>query len=233
MTIESQASMADDRWYVLRAALHASGGMALEISEFSSARVQTTLRGHVPRHSTASYLCVGAPHSGASSTLNGRIGRISLTMNDRRAEWSFPQRGPRAALQPTSGDWGPLRIHNTPTFAVASPRWNGTVFDPRLAPSHYDAVHLHDDDMDSLDWPPNFDVRVPPDASSGVYAFEIRSAAGTERIPFFVRPRAPRASLVFLVPTATYWPMPMSSCRASAILGCARIEAIGSRKTTA
>jgi N,N-dimethylformamidase len=41
-------------------------------------------------------------------------------------------------------------------------------------------------------------------APSGVYAFEVLTTSGTERIPFFVRPARPIARLVFLVPTATY-----------------------------
>ncbi len=90
-----------------------------------------------------------------------------------------------------------------PTFCVASARWDGSTFDPRLAPSHYDAIHCHDDDMGPLNWPASYRATVP-EGAPGVYAFEILVADTTEQIVFFVAASRPVAKLAFIVPTATY-----------------------------
>ncbi len=95
-------------------------------------------------------------------------------------------------------------MFNDPTFACTSARWNGTADDPRLAPDHYDAIHLHEDDIGALDWPETHIVGIPADAPSGVYAFAIATTLGTEEVAFFVRPAKPRAALAILLPTLTY-----------------------------
>jgi N,N-dimethylformamidase len=78
------------------------------------------------------------------------------------------------------------------------------VLDPRLAPEHYDAVALHDDDLADAGWPQTHRVAVPDDARSGVYAIEIATREETTRWPFFVTPKQRQADLIFLAPTFTY-----------------------------
>ncbi|HTI01345.1 MAG TPA: N,N-dimethylformamidase beta subunit family domain-containing protein [Acidisoma sp.] len=138
-------------------------------------------------------------------TVNACWARPVLTLdNIDVAVWHFPPGPPVAKLSPVRGDWPPLAIHNLPTFAMASMRWDGTIHDPRLDPTQYDAIHCHDDDMAGLDWPVTHHIQSPEDAEAGIYAAEITTVQGIERIPFFLRAKARSAPLVFLVPTLTY-----------------------------
>ncbi|MCB8878522.1 N,N-dimethylformamidase beta subunit family domain-containing protein [Acidisoma silvae] len=151
----------------------------------------------------ASRLCLGGDET--EVTTNARFARPTLALDGQlQAEWHFPSGPPVATLAPLDGDWPALIIHNQPSFAMASSRWDGTIHDPRLEPAQYDALHCHDDDMAPLDWPVTHHLRAPEQAMPGIYAVEVATAYGTERIPFFVRTAKPQAALVFLVPTLTY-----------------------------
>lgn len=148
---------------------------------------------------------IGAPRDDARPTLNARIGRITLEAEGTRRLYAFPSRGVPRFLAPVGEPDGPrLAIVNRPTFACTSARWDGSTFDPRVAPERYDAVHLHEDDTDALPWPATHAVATPVDARSGVYAFEVETVRGIERMPFFLRPARPSAPLAVLIPTATY-----------------------------
>lgn len=155
-----------------------------------------------PFHAPAPTRLTFASDAGESlPTLNCRIGHISLVGTAGQGGLEFPT---IFTTEPITS--GPLRltVRGNPTFAVTSPRWDGSALDPRLAPTHYDAVHFHDTDMAGLDWPVSHEVMVPADAPSGVYAFEVRAGDVVERIPFFVAPSQPKAELAFVVPTTTY-----------------------------
>lgn len=136
--------------------------------------------------------------------LNARFSSVALLTDGGRVGWQFPTLLPSGPIVSADGRGLLLDVIGQPTFCVTSPRWDGTTFDPRLAPAHYDAVHCHDDDMAALDWPSSCNLRIPEDAEAGVYAFEVRYDGGMERIVFFVVSAKAKAPLVFLVPTATY-----------------------------
>jgi N,N-dimethylformamidase len=142
---------------------------------------------------------------GHEPSANARFARPELRVRDRTIGWRFPARLPDV---PVLRSQGPERLAmqavNLPTFCLRSSRWNGSSFDPRLVPDHYDAIQCHDTDMGAVAWPATHQLEVPADAASGVYAFEIEAGGRVERVPFFVRSRAPTASILFLVPTATY-----------------------------
>jgi N,N-dimethylformamidase len=100
----------------------------------------------------------------------------------------------------------PLRLQNAPTAAVTGQRWDGTVLDFARAPSHYDALFFHDDDLEDAAWEPSFAVELPARLRSGVYAVVLSSPAGERHVPFVVVP-APaqrRAKIALLLPTFTY-----------------------------
>jgi N,N-dimethylformamidase len=134
-------------------------------------------------------------------TLNCRLANIALTTKHGRTSWTFPT---LFTAEPLLAANLRLRVHNNPTFCVRSVRWDGSSLDPRLSPSHYDAIHFHDTDMAGLDWPASFAIDIPPDARSGVYAIELVTADATERFPFFFSAAEPRSKLLFVAPTATY-----------------------------
>lgn len=155
-----------------------------------------------PFHAPAPTRLVFASDAAQSlPTLNCRIGHISLVGAAGQGGLEFPS---LFTSDPIVS--GPLQLtaHGNPTFAVTSARWDGTVLDPRLAPAHYDAVHFHDTDMAGLDWPASYEIDVPEDTPSGVYALELVAGDVVERIPFFVAPSKPAADVAFVVPTSTY-----------------------------
>ncbi|WP_127753120.1 N,N-dimethylformamidase beta subunit family domain-containing protein [Devosia sp. 1566] len=138
----------------------------------------------------------------ALPTLNCRLANIAVTTESDRANWTFPTLFTAEPLP--AGDLQ-LTLHNNPTFCVRSARWDGSSLDPRLTPSHYDAIHFHDTDMAGLEWSANFAIDIPADARSGVYAVELVTAGGEiERLPFFVSAQQAQSRLLFVAPTATY-----------------------------
>lgn len=137
--------------------------------------------------------------------LNARFAAIRLDAEHGVFLWNFPTRLPDGPSIANHGDIAvALETMGLPTFCVTSARWDGTSFDPRIAPSHYDAIHCHDDDMGALDWPASYRVALPDDCLSGIYAFSVECAGAREDIIFFVSAQKPAAKLVFVVPTATY-----------------------------
>ncbi|MDW8369726.1 MAG: N,N-dimethylformamidase [Geminicoccaceae bacterium] len=107
-------------------------------------------------------------------------------------------------------DRGPHRLDgvvvNLPTRAVRGARWDGTVQDWTRDPSHYGAIHFHDDDLVDAGWQPDFELEIPAAWRSGVYALHLRAAEAEFWVPFFVTPPkgAARSSTAFLASTATY-----------------------------
>lgn len=149
-------------------------------------------------------LLFGASASVDTPTLNAKFSSIALLGGSDGIAWTFPALLPAAPIASKGKATLFLEAVNQPTFCMTSPRWNGTSFDPRLVPSHYDAVHCHDDDMGPLEWPVSYAVDLPAEAEAGIYAFDVEYDGGSERIVFFVVSSTPRAPLLFLVPTATY-----------------------------
>jgi N,N-dimethylformamidase len=93
-----------------------------------------------------------------------------------------------------------------PARAVTGRLWTGDVFDFRFEPSHYAAIHFHDDDLEDAGWASDCSLTVDPELASGLYALRVVAGPATDRIPFFVRPRtgSPSSRAVFVAPTATY-----------------------------
>ncbi|BCX18416.1 MAG: large subunit of N,N-dimethylformamidase [Geminicoccaceae bacterium] len=110
----------------------------------------------------------------------------------------------------TVHDLGPHRLHGTtvnlPTRAVPGSVWDGTVVDWTRDPSHYRAIHFHDDDLVDACWEPDFAFTVPAELRSGVYAAHLSAGDAEFWIPFFVCPPrgVARSPVAFLASTATY-----------------------------
>jgi N,N-dimethylformamidase len=149
-------------------------------------------------------LCFCTDANRQSPTLNCRLARLCIVGRPGTVRWSFPTRFSAAPLPSEGQAKVALSVVGNPTFCVTSGRWDGNSLDPRSAPSHYDAIHFHDTDSAGFDWPASFAVEVPPDAESGVYAFEVTAGEAVERIAFFVTSSAAKSRLVFVAPTATY-----------------------------
>ncbi|QEX24134.1 large subunit of N,N-dimethylformamidase [Hypericibacter adhaerens] len=95
---------------------------------------------------------------------------------------------------------------NLPTRAMKGHHWNGRERDWTQAPQHYGAIHFHENDLYDAGWQKDFELSLPKDLPSGIYAMRLTAGEEIERIPFFVRaavaPDKPRA--LFLLPTCSY-----------------------------
>ena len=122
------------------------------------------------------------------------------------AAWDFARDFASAELTDTSSNRLHGRLANMPTRAMTGHNWNGNETDFRRCPEEYGGIHFHDDDLEDAGWTVDFELTVPESMRSGVYAARLRAAEDEDYLPFFVRPERgkPTASIVLLVPTATY-----------------------------
>lgn len=121
------------------------------------------------------------------------------------SHWDF-SRAPESARV---SDVGPGRcdaeLVNTPSRAITGPFWDGSVFDWRQRPEHYNAVHFHADDLSDCRWPDAALLDIPEDCPSGLYGVELKTGQSVDVVPFVVRARpADRAPVALLLPTFTY-----------------------------
>lgn len=107
-------------------------------------------------------------------------------------------------------DAGPEGLHGTtvnmPTRAVTGRNWTSREVDWRNVPEEYGAIHFHDDDLDDVGWQHDFELSLPKEWTSGIYAARLQSGETEEYIPFVVRPRQREAqsAVAVLLPTLTY-----------------------------
>ena len=107
-------------------------------------------------------------------------------------------------------DQGPAhldgRVVGAPTRAVTGHHWTGNFLDRRAAPSEYEAVHFHTDDLEDSGFKADTSWLVPADTPSGLYVAELSaSGGGKDRLPIVVRPtRVSADRALVLLPTFTY-----------------------------
>lgn len=122
------------------------------------------------------------------------------------ASWDFS----RCISSSRIEDIGPNALHgeliNLPTRAVTGSNWTGEEMCWRHAPEQYGAIHFHDDDIYDFNWEPDFELEIPEDLTSGVYAARIRCGGFEDAMPFFVCPPKSKrkAELCVLVSTFIY-----------------------------
>ena len=100
-------------------------------------------------------------------------------------------------------------VFNRPHRAVTGVHWDGSVHRASECPSHYGAIHFHEDDLSDANWNTDFEVAIPPTLRSGVYAIRLYSDEDPSSefyVVFAVRPAAgaTRSSVVFVLPSASY-----------------------------
>ena len=137
---------------------------------------------------------------------DGRIARPTLRIGDAAASWDLSAEMAGRMVPADDPACGPIVLHQLPTRAITGPAWDGSAHRWADNPSHFDAIHFHRDDMYDAGWETTVEATLPDDLPSGIYAFRVRSDAGEDRVPFFVRPAhgAPTADVAMLMPTATY-----------------------------
>jgi N,N-dimethylformamidase len=145
---------------------------------------------------------------------NGKLGNPTLSEGDGTvlASWDFAASDHedgslRITVVETSGIGLNGECVNTPQRGVSGSDWDGVAEDYRLSPASYGAIHFHDDDLDDSRWPIAFELNVPRETPSGVYAIRLRADdVSDEHIPFIVRPgdHQQRAAVALLLPTGSY-----------------------------
>jgi N,N-dimethylformamidase len=110
----------------------------------------------------------------------------------------------------------PLILYHHPTRAVRGRKWDGTELSWRHKPSHYGAIHFHDDDVYDFGWEDTFSWTVPEGMPSGIYIARFEDEElNEESLPLFICPpkrsteeansiRKMEKKLAVIIPTFTY-----------------------------
>jgi N,N-dimethylformamidase len=139
--------------------------------------------------------------------LNGKLEAPRLERDGASVgAWDFSADIGSDRVWDVSGNGHDGRLVNMPMRAVTGHNWSGREVDWKNAPDEYGAVFFHDDDLEDAGWEPSFELTVPDDLPSGVYAALLCAGDDEEWIPFFVRPPRgeSRAPIAFLAPTLSY-----------------------------
>ena len=80
------------------------------------------------------------------------------------------------------------RAVNRPTRAMKGSRWDGTVHRWTDDPTHYAAIHFHEDDVVDCGWADDIVLSIPPEWESGVYCGRFHQGDDTAYATFFVLP---------------------------------------------
>ena len=223
--------LVEGQWYILtasfdsssrRVTLHQRQTAMWAMDEYAaSVERETSSRG--PAENDAPLIVAGcADGLAVRNHFNGRIEAPRLwnravppeeadavTENGLVAAWDFAEDTSSARIADVSGNRLDGTALNMPTRAVTGHGWQGRESDFRRAPDQYGAIHFHDDDLEDARWEPDFELTVPDDVRSAVYAVRLRAGSGPgseSYAPFFVRPKrgGPTVPILFLAPTNTY-----------------------------
>ena len=169
----------------------------------------------------------GNPGSrGPSAHYNGKIERPTIWAGTDTAAALAAQQGPVPQNCPPHlvacwdfsigiptfdlADVGPHGFHgiveNMPDRAMTGANWSSREHRWTHLPDEWGAIHFHDDDIGDVGWEKSLDIEIPKDWPSGMYAIHLKNAAGTDNVPFIVRPAngAKKAKIALLLPTITY-----------------------------
>jgi N,N-dimethylformamidase len=140
---------------------------------------------------------------GMADPFDGKLEEAGLEGVGR---WDFAADIATDVVTDVSGAGRHGRTVNMPTRAVTGHRFDGTVTDYVRASSQYAAIHFHRDDLEDARWDVDFELTIPDDMPSGVYAAWLRAGDDEDHIPFTVRPPrgVARSPIAVLMSTLTY-----------------------------
>ena len=100
---------------------------------------------------------------------------------------------------------------NLPARGMTGFNWTADDIVYHHKPDEYGGIHFHDDDIDDSRWDVDFELAIPNELKSGVYAVRLRiggeeSSDTEDFIPFIVRPprNTATADLALIIPTNSY-----------------------------
>lgn len=132
----------------------------------------------------------------------GRLGR----QPDVVGAWDLGAEVAGDAVVDASGHGRHGRVVNMPTRAVTGHNHSGRETCFRLAPQEYGAIHFHRDDLEDAGWAVDFELTVPDDLPSGIYAAWLTAGDDEDYVPFTIRPPrgVARSKVAVLMSTLTY-----------------------------
>ena len=210
----------------------ATGGFTLAVTDLGGAIIEEVNATASPGwNGSGAREAVIAAHGPGSQAFDGKIDSPALfgaalepseTMTrmaqpDRLADdpellayWDFTQGIDGTEIR----DASPHHLHGStyqcPARAMTGWRWHDASLDWRWRPDLYSAIHFHSSDMTDAGWETDFNVTLPDDLRSGVYAVRL-VPDGDEASAYFcvfaVRPSRSKPTgntICFLLPTASY-----------------------------
>ncbi|CAN5513102.1 large subunit of N,N-dimethylformamidase [soil metagenome] len=213
-TVSAGWSMQPRRWYRVGANFDAAT-RAVEVFQvplvpvpgFDDDRVVEAVLDYLPRQIAGPLYF--ASFAGPSAVFNGKIDSPRLwsdaTATELVGSWDFSI----DMASQTAVDTSPNQLHgaivNFPARAMTGWNWTGEQMDFKQDPSHWGAMHFHDDDLYDAGWETDFTLTIPPTMPSGLYAARLDADGGQEYIPFTVGPAPGQEQRIALVlPTASY-----------------------------
>ena len=167
-------------------------------------------------------LATGKP----ANAFNGKIGRpvlFTAALNDFGicdlqlgakpqkpchcfGDWDLSREIETDRLVDVSGQSHHGQAHHLPARGATGPNWRGGYFDTyRTSPGEYDAIHLHEDDLEDAGWDTSVTVQIPPNAKSGIYAAHLTAGNEEAWITFVVRAgTGSKSPVLVLAPTLTW-----------------------------
>jgi len=129
---------------------------------------------------------------GTGGTWNGKLEAPSIRVDGNKvfaswdasqsiSSWSVP-----GVSEVLDSPPPPLKLCNHPTRGVTGHLWDGTEMCWKHKPSHYGAIHFHEDDLYDLGWKCTFEWKVPLGMPSGVYLMRLRVREFEEALPLFI-----------------------------------------------
>jgi N,N-dimethylformamidase beta subunit-like protein len=133
-------------------------------------------------------------------------GKLDAPVLDGVGAWDFSSDIASDRVTDRSGSDRHGWTVNMPTRGVTGHAFDGGETNVHLAPDQYGGMHFHRDDLEDVGWEIDFELKVPDDLGSGVYAIHLRSDDDEDHLPFVVRPPRgiARSSVAMLMPTLTY-----------------------------
>lgn len=126
------------------------------------------------------------------------------------ASWDFSKEMSGQQIIDVSGHDRHGYTVNLPARAMKGWNWDASEMNWQHKPSHYGAIHFHDDDLYDCGWETDFTLAVPGNLRSGIYCAELHQKGPDgpmdDMVPFYVRPPRGKATaaIALLIPTASY-----------------------------